>query len=40
VELLQAPVSVSVEDTTYLGMLFNRSATAPLRDGNRAAKYS
>ena len=39
VELLQSG-STSVEDTTYVGMLFNLSAHSPLRAGHRAAKYS
>src|SRR5262245_57804250 len=32
--------SCRVEDTTYLGMLFNLSAHSPLRDAHRAAKNS
>src|SRR5271169_6096232 len=32
--------SSSVEDTTYLGRLFNLSANAPLRDSHRAANHS
>src|SRR5712691_3820961 len=32
--------SSRVEDTTYLGRLFNLSAHAPLRDSHRAANHS
>ena len=32
--------AVSVEDTMYLGRLFNLSANAPLRDGHLAANHS
>src|SRR5216683_4947472 len=32
--------SSRVEDTTYLGRLFNLSAHSPLRDSHRTAKYS
>src|SRR5487761_969240 len=32
--------SSRVEDTTYLGRLFNLSAHAPLRDAHRAANHS
>ena len=32
------PGSTSVEDTTYLGMLFNRSAHTPVRCGQRATR--
>ncbi len=32
--------SSSVDDTTYLGRLFNLSAKWPLRDGHRAANHS
>ena len=32
--------SSRVEDTTYLGRLFNLSAKSPLRDGHRAANHS
>ena len=39
VELFQSGSS-RVEDTTYLGRLFNLSANSPLRDGHRAAKNS
>ena len=39
VELFQSGCS-RVEDTTYLGMLFNLSASAPVRDGQRAANHS
>src|SRR5260370_13651603 len=39
VELLRLGSS-RVEDTTYLGRLFNLSAPSPLRDSHRTAKYS
>jgi len=39
VELFQS-ASFRVEDTTYLGMSFNLSASSPLRDGQRAARSS
>ena len=39
VELFQSGSS-RVEDTTYLGRLFNLSANSPLRDGHRAANHS
>src|SRR5712692_9310181 len=39
VELLHLGSS-RVEDTTYLGRLFNLSAHAPLRDSHRAANHS
>src|SRR5215207_3607683 len=39
VELLHRG-SRRVEDTTYLGRLFNRSAHAPLRESHRAANHS
>src|SRR5260370_156383 len=39
VELLHLGSS-RVEDTTYLGRLFNLSAHSPLRDSHRTAKYS
>src|SRR3954470_15052815 len=39
VELFQSG-STRVEDTMYLGRLFNLSASSPLRDGHRAAKNS
>src|ERR1700722_9124072 len=32
--------SFGVEDTTYLGMLFNLSAHSPLRDSQRVANHS
>ena len=38
VELFQ-PASSRVDDTTYLGRLFSLSASAPLRDGHRAANH-
>jgi hypothetical protein len=34
------PGASSVEDTTLSGRLFNRSANAPVRDGQRAARNS
>ena len=39
VELFQSGCS-RVDDTTYLGRLFNLSAKSPLRDGHRAASHS
>src|SRR6266550_5691166 len=39
VELFQSGSS-RVEDTTYLGRLFNLSAHSPLRDAHRAANHS
>ena len=39
VELFQSGSS-KVEDTTYLGMSFNLSASSPLLDGQRAARNS
>jgi len=39
VELFQAGCP-RTEDTTYLGMLFSRSANSPERDGHRAANHS
>src|SRR5260370_40707764 len=39
VELLHLGSS-RVEDTTYLGRLFNLSAHSPLRDSHRTAKHS
>jgi hypothetical protein len=39
VELFQSGAS-RVEDTTYLGRLFNLSANSPLRDGHREASHS
>src|SRR5690349_7111095 len=32
--------SVRVEDTTYLGMLFSRSAHSPVREAHRVANHS
>src|ERR1022692_4072617 len=39
VELFQRGCS-RVEETTYLGRLFNRSAHSPVRDDHRAANHS
>ena len=39
VELFQSAF-VSVEETTYLGMLLNLSANSPSRDGQASAKPS
>ncbi len=39
-EVLVQVGSVSVEDTTYFGMVLNRSAKSPSRSGQAAAKPS